>query len=396
MVGKGSVNHNTRKFHAENTDPERSHLNHSYNNENIKDVYHELFDEAVARYNSKQTRNDRMINNYYEKIRSGKQEKLFHEVILQIGNCDDMNAKSENGNLSVKILDEYVKDFQSRNPNLRVFSAHLHMDEATPHLHIDFVPYTTGSTRGLDTRISLKQALSAQGFKGGSRSETEWNQWVLSEKQHLSSIMERHGIEWEQKGTHEKHLSVLEYEKKVRSKEVAALETKSEKLSLTISKKEESADIVEKRLKKLEKLEKTVILDMDEYETSKKWQLPEPVPFMSAKSYKTKTVLPFIAKLKEVIKTLVYKCLRLMANVKNLTAKLADADYTINNLRSSLSNVKNENSELTETANDFKRVRNVLGDNQVDDILLQAKLAEQAEKTEQQATRSKKKSYYER
>ena len=152
MVGKGSVNHNSRIFHAANTDPERFGLNHSYCNENIRQVYHELFDKAVERYNKKQTRRDRRIDDYYEKIRSGKQEKPFHEIIVQIGNCDDMNAKTENGALSAKILDEYMLSFQSRNLNMRVFSAHLHMDEATPHLHIDFAPFTTGSNRGLDTR----------------------------------------------------------------------------------------------------------------------------------------------------------------------------------------------------------------------------------------------------
>ena len=78
MVGKGTVNHNSRKFHAKNTDPERSHLNVEYCNENIKDVYHELFDEALARYNAKQTRKDRRIDNYYEKIDASKQEKTFH------------------------------------------------------------------------------------------------------------------------------------------------------------------------------------------------------------------------------------------------------------------------------------------------------------------------------
>ncbi len=75
-----------------------------------------------------------------------------------------------------------MHDFEKRNPNLRVFSAHLHMDEATPHLHIDFIPFTTNSKRGLETRVSLKKALEAQGFIGGSRSDTEWNQWVASEK----------------------------------------------------------------------------------------------------------------------------------------------------------------------------------------------------------------------
>ena len=230
MVGQGSVNHNSRKFHAKNTDPERSHLNITYCQENIKAVYHELFDEALERYNAKQTRADRRIEDYYEKIRSGKQEKPFHEIILQVGNRDDMSADSEEGQLAAAVLDEYMKGFQERNPQLRVFSAHLHMDEATPHLHIDFVPFTTGSKRGLDTRVSLKQALAAQGFQGGTRGDTEWSQWVRSEKEQLSLVMERHGIEWEDKGTHDKHLSVLDYKKEQRAKEIAVLETvKAEK-----------------------------------------------------------------------------------------------------------------------------------------------------------------------
>ena len=230
MVGKGSVNHNSRKFHAKNTDPERSYLNVEYCNANLQLVYHQLFDEAKQRYNAKQKRADRMIPDYYEKIRSGKQEKLFHEVIVQIGNREDMNAQSENGALAAQVLDEYMREFQKRNPNLRVFSAHLHMDEATPHLHIDFVPFTTGSKRGMDTRVSLKKALAAQGYTGGSRGDTEWNQWVAAEKNALAVVMERHGIQWEKKGTHEKHLSVLEFEKRERAKELAALESQKTEL----------------------------------------------------------------------------------------------------------------------------------------------------------------------
>lgn len=249
MTGKGSVNHNSRKFHAKNTDPERSYLNVEYCNENIKDVYHELFDEALARYNEKQTRNDRRIDDYYEKIHAGKQEKPFHEIILQIGDRETMGAETEEGRLAAKILDEYMQDFQRRNPTLRVFSAHLHMDEATPHLHIDFVPYTTGSKRGLDTRVSLKQALSALGFKGGTRHETELNQWVAAEKKQLASIMLEHGIEWEQKGTHEKHLSLLDFEKQERAKEVSALEKQKAELE------EHNAIMQEVNAKYLDQLE---------------------------------------------------------------------------------------------------------------------------------------------
>ena len=253
MVGKGSVNHNSRKFHAKNTDSERSYLNVEYCNENLQSVYHQLFDEAQQRYNAKQKRADRIIPDYYEKIRSGKQEKLFHEVIVQIGNREDMNAQSENGALAAQVLDEYMREFQKRNPNLRVFSAHLHMDEATPHLHIDFVPFTTSSKRGMDTRVSLKQALAAQGYTGGSRSDTEWNQWVEAEKNALAAVMERHEIQWEKKGTHEKHLSVLEFEKRERAKEVAALESQKTELQERVDDLQETCTQQSEQVEQVEK-----------------------------------------------------------------------------------------------------------------------------------------------
>ena len=100
MRGPGSLNHNRRSFTAENVDPKRSSLNVVYRDEPIQKVYHELFDEALARYNAKQTRADRKIKDYYEKIRASKQEKTFHEIILQVGNKDDMHTGSDEGELA--------------------------------------------------------------------------------------------------------------------------------------------------------------------------------------------------------------------------------------------------------------------------------------------------------
>ena len=251
MMGKGSVNHNTRAFSAKNVDKERSEYNVEFCNTDIKKVYHELFDEAKERYNEKQKRSDRKIDNYYEKIRQSKQEILFHEVIFQIGNKDDMNAKSEEGKLAREILIDYMKDFQKRNPNLYVFSAHLHMDEETPHIHIDFVPFIRGSKRGLDTRVSLKGALAEQGFKGGTRGATEWNQWIEAEKLELSKVMERYGVQWKQLGTHNKHLSVLNFEKQERTKEVAKLDKQIEKSETVLSQVQQ---LVENRLDRAEEL----------------------------------------------------------------------------------------------------------------------------------------------
>lgn len=253
MMGKGSVNHNTRAFSTKNVDKERSEYNVEFCNTDIKKVYHELFDEAKERYNAKQKRSDRKIDNYYEKIRQSKQEKLFYEVIFQIGNKDDMNAKSEEGKLAREILIDFMKDFQKRNPNLYVFSAHLHMDEETPHIHIDFVPFIRGSKRGLDTRVSLKGALAEQGFKGGTRGATEWNQWIEAEKLELSKVMERYGVQWKQLGTHNKHLSVLDFEKQERTKEVAKLDKQIEKSETELFQVQQ---LVDNRLDRAEELAK--------------------------------------------------------------------------------------------------------------------------------------------
>lgn len=317
MRGKGSLSHNRRDFIAENVDSSRTPLNVEYRNEDIRAVYHELFDNALARYNEKQTRKDRVIDDYYEKIRTGKQEKLFEELIIQIGNKDDMNATSENGQLARQMLDEYMQSFQQRNPTLRVFSAHLHMDEATPHLHIDFIPFTTGSKRGLETRVSLKKALEALGFAGGTKSHTELNQWIEAEKQALASIMARHDIEWEQKGTHEEHLSVLDYKKQERSKEVAALENHIDTLqeqtavaATALSEKQEQLDDIAPILKNAEKF-------VRKYDDPERL-LPEAGMLESGKAFREKKALPILGKLLKYARSLFRENTELKAKVQKL------------------------------------------------------------------------------
>ena len=359
MVGKGSVNHNSRKFKAENVDGNRTHLNIVYCNENIKKVYHELFDEALKRYNDRQTRADRKIENYYEKIRSSKQEKPFHELILQIGDKENMSAESENGTLARELLDEYYRGFQKRNPRLKVFSA-------TPHLHSDFVPFTTGSKRGLDTRVSLKQALAAQGFKGGSRGDTEWNQWVQSEKEQLAAVMERHGIEWEHKGTHEKHLSVLDYKKQEREKEINALEDKlAEKKDefRVMADRIENFDNGERALKKLDES----IMNEPEY------QLPEPTAMMSARSYKTKFVEPLIARFKSLISTLFARYFKALDSYHRLNITNGNLYRENEKLSKINGKLTEENTRLRAENKDYSLLRRVFGHKQIDSLLEQAR-----------------------
>ena len=359
MVGKGSVNHNSRVFNAKNTNPERTHLNKEYINNDIQKVYHELFDDALKRYNAKQTRLNRKIDNYYEKILLGKQEKPFHEIIIQIGNSENMKADSENGKLAEKMLDEYMQFFQQNNPNLRVFSAHLHMDEATPHLHIDFVPFTTGSKRGLDTRVSLKQALKSQGFVGNGRSETEWAVWVQSEKESLAAIMAQHGIEWEHLDTHEKHLSVLDYEKKMRSQEVDELENKIE--------------ILDKQMTNLVKCEDTFKKVSQDFETDEQFQLPDPQPLMSAKLYKTKLVEPFVNKLKSTLKTVVVAYFKLKNKLTECQKENTKLYFSNVELKEQNEKLLADNFKQMKSLKDYKLLRKILGAEQVDNLLAQAR-----------------------
>ena len=345
MRGKGSLSHNSRQFIAENVDSSRTPLNVEYRNEDIRAVYHELFDDALAHYNEKQTRRDRVIDDYYEKIRTGKQEKPFEELIIQIGNKDDMNATSENGQLARQMIDEYMQSFQQRNPTLRVFSAHLHMDEATPHLHIDFIPFTTGSKRGLETRVSLKKALEALGFAGGTKSHTELNQWIESEKQALASIMARHDIEWEQKGTHEEHLSVLDYKKQERSKEVAALENQIDTLqeqtavaATVLSEKQEQLDDIAPILKNTEKF-------VRKYDDPERL-LPEAGMLESGKAFREKKALPILGRLLKYARSLFRENTELKAKVQKLEKENTAFKSANWNHANEIVKLKMENREL--------------------------------------------------
>lgn len=377
MMGKGSVNHNTRTFKAKNVDSERSQYNVQYCHTNIKTVYHQLFDEALGRYNAKQNRNDRKIDNYYEKIRQGKQEKLFHEVIFQIGNKDDMNARSAEGEKAREILSEFMRMFQGRNPNLHVFSAHLHMDEETPHLHIDFIPFTRGGTRGA----------------------TEWNQWIDSEKQALAKVMERYGVQWKQLGTNNKHLSVLDFEKRERQKEVAELALTSDMLK---AKTETLSDDKDKLLSDNQQLKQqqnklqrqvermadsktTIERSIHAYDEDEKWQLPEPGLFMNANSFREKKALPLVNKLKQVIKNLLVKCINLVDEINRLKSKVRQQDEKIGYLSDRVMTQRDTIKELQGKSADLERVECYMGREKVQTMISHVKELEQIEKAKKLA-----------
>ena len=233
MTGRGSIRHNNRSFSAANVDRSRSEQNVTFCNEDLKKVYHELFDEALAAYNAKKKKTRDKIPDYYEHIRQSKQEKLFHEAVFQIGNLTDCGCGSPEGERAAAALKEFAASFQERNPHLRVFNMVLHMDEATPHLHVDFVPVATEQTRGLSTRVSMKQALKQQGFTGLGRKQTEWKAWMEREKDALTEIAQRHEFEIISLGSNRRHMDLPEYRAAIREAEAVQEQTAAATQELT-------------------------------------------------------------------------------------------------------------------------------------------------------------------
>ena len=293
-----------------------------------------------------------------------------------------MPADSEDGQLAATVLDEYMRGFQERNPQLRVFSAHLHMDEATPHLHIDFVPFTTGSKRGLDTRVSLKQALAAQGFKGGTRGDTEWSQWVRSEKEQLAAVMERHGIEWEDKGTHDQHLSVLDYKKEQRAKEIAQLDKVKAKKQKEVAGQEQRLKELAPAVKNMERLAAEFSADPEEV-------LPEPGPLESARAYREKKAKPLWAKIVKGLRSVYRAYLDLKSKFERLQADYGREVSKNSSLSERIYEVCAERDSLKGKVRDYERVRRAIGPEQADRILEAAYQQEQAEKERKRAARQK-------
>ena len=207
-----NLRHNNRKFLAPNIDPSRTEQNVTYVRQDVREAYHQLFDQAVQEYNDRQYRKDRVIDDYYTQIASGKREEAFYEIVVQFGDVRTAPCGSQRGEIASQLLDEYMKEFQQRNPNLHVFNAVMHLDEASPHIHINFVPfYTQGRQKGLQKGVSMKQALDEMGFRAKGKSQNRLVAWEASERNAMESILHRHGYVREDRHAHHTHMTVEDY-----------------------------------------------------------------------------------------------------------------------------------------------------------------------------------------
>lgn len=199
--GRGDLRHNNREFRPKNADPQRKDKNITLVHEDLQKVYHELFDESVIKYNDTQKRNDRKIKNYFDKIYRSKKEKPFYEFIIQIGNQNDHPSEKKCEAILKEFNDMLIRDY----PSLRVFNSVIHMDESTPHLHIDFVPVGDGYKKGMEKRASFKRVLKNLGL-----SDFREFQNALFFK--LEQISKKHNIERVQDvAIGARHIPIQEY-----------------------------------------------------------------------------------------------------------------------------------------------------------------------------------------
>lgn len=224
----------------------------------IEKMYEEVFGDAQEKYNKNQKRSDRKIDNYYEKVKNSKTTHEQREMIIQVGSLEDIESGLLDPEEAKEILLEWYEGFPERNPNLEVYNAVIHMDEATPHLHLNFIPVGRDYERGMEKQVAFNRALSQQ---DESFNKTRpFDDWRDSEIEELDSILAERDIEPKVVGANYKSMSNDRFkEVKDREKAVEEIEKKQERVTNSQNTRENSLDEREMFLNKNAlKLNKTV------------------------------------------------------------------------------------------------------------------------------------------
>lgn len=262
--GKGNQMHNTRGYGKygrdipDHIDVSRSHENVTLVNIDVKQAYKDIFGEALEEYNAKQKRSDRKIADYYEHIKKSKNgEKLFHEEVLQWGSVEDFKNEA-NRQMAKEALVKYVETFEERNPNLKLIGAYVHMDEASPHLHLDYIPIARGYKNGLQVRNSLDKAIKQMGIvpvEEENRKNNATKLWKERERAYFKQLCEIIGLHVEkEEPSNRRNLSVAEY-KIARASMIGDLEKERDQLKNEFKTLKMTVNRTAKSVKALDKIE---------------------------------------------------------------------------------------------------------------------------------------------
>lgn len=257
-----SIKHNNRSLNVDKFDFEKvghKHIKSEYTelnevliHKNIKDIYEKEFGQAVKDYNAKQKRKDRKIEDYYSKVKHSKNQRTQIEFIVQVGNVDDYKNDKNRITSSLwqdskKILENYFENFQKRNPNLIAYNAVIHMDEATPHLHLNVVPvaHLKNVKRGLTVKPSLDRALEEEGYqKDPKDSRSQFKAFQNAEAQALADEALVFGIN-RKAGITNKLKDVHEYKQVMR--EIDNLREQKRQVDTQLQNKQAQIDNLDRR-----------------------------------------------------------------------------------------------------------------------------------------------------
>jgi len=216
-TGKTNINHNNREL-GERDRERNGHIDFSRSDKNkylvkqdIKQLYQQEFGEALEKYNAKQKRKDRKIPDYYKHIQKGKKTSPQQEMIIQIGDKDDFGDNEATKDMANDVLNEWFEDFQERNPQLKIYNAAIHNDEATPHMHLNFVPVAEGYKKGLERQVAFDRAIKQQ--DDTLDKVRPFDDWREKEIKLLEEKINERGIERELVGTNQ-YEDVTEYKEK--------------------------------------------------------------------------------------------------------------------------------------------------------------------------------------
>ena len=279
--GRGNRQHNLRNYGEgklpSNIDVTRTDQNIVWKDETITHAYHRIFDDVVAEYNAKQKRKDRQIKDYRTHILNSKNgEKEFYEDVLQWGKQEDFIEHPEWREVAKECLLEYIEGFEERNPGLELIGAYIHMDEASPHMHFDYIPVATGYKTGVQKRNSLDRAMrNLIAIRTGSEysprpdekdasgkcTDNATKQWKEMERAHFKKICIRRGlaVDGEIKTPERDSLSVLEYKAEMRKQEIQQLETQEKELRGTLRNLQSLIKQAEEKLEEAKKEAASII-----------------------------------------------------------------------------------------------------------------------------------------
>lgn len=264
---------------------EKSKYNIQIFKRDIKDVYHDLFDDALNAYNANQKRKDRKIDDYYKHVQKSKNLDLQREFIVAVGNKADWEKLSFEEKQEVgEALARYVRDFNERHDNMTIYNAIVHLDESgAPHAHFNLVPTANGYKNGLSVQPSFRKALEQEGF--GPSGREQFKAFRDAEIHRLHEFVHEIGIDRKAGQTNDikdmrEYKDAMEYIENRKSSQIVKIqreeqahEEKMNELDEQFKQQEEKFQKREEAFKERKRQQARVIKEMNEEIASKSEEL---------------------------------------------------------------------------------------------------------------------------